>query len=624
MLEAIRDRAQGWIAKVILALLIIPFALWGVDSYFSGTGKEAPAAKIDDHEITQREFTKALQEQRESLGGAVDDAALRQRVMDQLINTRLLAVRAREAGFSILDPQIHAVLLGIEIFQENGQFSETRMENWLRSRGMGRGELLAMIGDDLLLQQVQIGLGEGALVPRAVAKRMAALLSQRREVNERVFDGKEFAAAVRIDDAEIERHYAAHQNDYATPAQVRLEYVTLGQKDLEAGITVTDEQARTHYESNIARYQEPEMRRAAHILIQVDAGADAAKRQAAKARAEELLREARANPAKFAELARQHSQDPGSAANGGDLGFFTRDMMVKPFSDMVWSLKPDEFGEVVETQFGYHVIRLLAVTPGARMAFDAVKGDIVRELTEAEAQRRYIEAAERFSNLVYEQADSLQPAAAEFGLPLRQSGWIARDQRDVTPAFLAHPRLMSAVFSDEAVAQRQNTEAIEVAPNMLVAARVLEHRPPGIRPLADVAAQIRARLTAEAARKLAIEAGTKALAQANAGEVPAGLSAPMPVSRMQPSGLPAAALRKIFQVDSTRLPAYVGVESDEGYRLYRVNRVEEGVVPPGLDETLRKDLRRLTINEEMRAYIAQLKAGAKIKITPGTLDGKAD
>lgn len=624
MLEAIRDRAQGWIAKVILALLIIPFALWGVDSYFSGTGKEAPAVKIDDTEISQREFAKALQDQRESLGVPVDDAALRQRVMDQLINTRLLSMRARDVGFTVLDPQIQAVLLGIEIFQDNGQFSEARMENWLRSRGMGRGELFAMIGDDLLLQQVQIGLGEGALVARPVATRMAALLSQRREVNERVFEGKDFAALVRIDEAEVERHYAAHQGDYATPAQVRLEYLTLAQRDLEAGIAVTDEQAHAHYQSNLARYQEPEMRRAAHILIQVDAGADAAKRQAAKARAEELLREVRAQPAKFGELARQHSQDPGSAANGGDLGFFTRDMMVKPFSDMVWSLTPDEFGEVVETQFGYHVIRLLAVTPGARMAFEAVKGDIVRELAEVEAQKRFIEAAERFSNLVYEQADSLQPAATEFGLPVRQSGWIVRDQRDVMPAFLAHPRLMNAVFADEAVAQRQNTEAIEVAPNMLVAARVLEHRPPGVRPLAEAAAQIRARLTADAARKLAIEAGTKALAQANAGEAPGGLSAPMPVSRMQPSGLPAAAVRAIFQVDDGRLPAYVGVESEEGYRLYRVNRVEEGAAPPGLDETLRKDLRRLTMNEEMRAYIAQLKAGAKIKITPGTLDGKAE
>jgi peptidyl-prolyl cis-trans isomerase D len=245
-------------------------------------------------------------------------------------------------------------------------------------------------------------------------------------VNEAAFDAKSFANAVRIDDKAVEDDYKARQKDYTTPAQVRIQYLTLSQAVLEAGIQVSDEQVRKHYEANAARFQEPEQRRAAHILIKVDQGADAKVRQAAKAKAEQLLAEARATPAKFADLARQHSQDPVSGAKGGDLGAFTRDMMVKPFADAAWSMKPGEIRGLVESQFGYHIIRLDNVVVGAKLGFDVVKDEIRRELRQQEAQRRFAESAERFSNLVYEQPDSLAPAAKEFGLKLVESGWIAK------------------------------------------------------------------------------------------------------------------------------------------------------------------------------------------------------
>jgi peptidyl-prolyl cis-trans isomerase D len=292
MLEAIRERAQGWIAKVILGLLVIPFALWGIDSYFSGGGQEPPAAEIGDVQISQREFIKTLKDQEEELGGKVEEKALRKLVMDQLVNTRVLSMAATKAGFSILDPQIQAVLAGVEIFQENGKFSEARMDAWLRSRGMSRGELPAMIGQDLLLKQVQIGYGEGALAAKPIAERLARLLSQQREINEAAFDAKSYANAVKIDDKAIEADYRGRQNDYTTPVQVKVQYVTLSQALLEEGIQIGDEQVRKHYEANVARYQEPEQRRAAHILVKVDEGADAKSRQAAKSRAEQLLAEA--------------------------------------------------------------------------------------------------------------------------------------------------------------------------------------------------------------------------------------------------------------------------------------------------------------------------------------------
>jgi peptidyl-prolyl cis-trans isomerase D len=250
MLEAIRERAQGWIAKVILALLIIPFALWGVDSYFSGGGKEAPAATVGDSEISQREFIKTLKDQQEALGAKAESTALRAQVMEQLVNTRLLSAAAEKSGFAILDPQIQAVLMGVEIFQENGRFSEARMESWLRGRNMSRAELLAMIHQDLLLKQVQIGYGEGALAAKSGATQLAGLLAQKRDVNDAIFDQAAFLKAVSVDDKAVAAEYAAQQKDYATPEQVRIQYLVLSQSNLESAIQVDEAQARAHFEAN--------------------------------------------------------------------------------------------------------------------------------------------------------------------------------------------------------------------------------------------------------------------------------------------------------------------------------------------------------------------------------------
>ena len=620
MLEAIRDRAQGWIAKVILALLIIPFALWGIDSYFSGSGQEKPAAKVNGEDISQRDFLKALRDQKEAMGGKVEEKALREMVMDQLVNTSLLSGAALKAGFSVVEPQIQSMLAGLETFQENGKFSQARLDAWLRSRGMSQGELMALLRQDQLLRQVQVGLGEGAIAPRPSVAHLADLIGQQREVNEIAFEQQAFVNQVKVDDKAIQAEYDAHKDKYATPREVKVQYAVLSLTQLEQGIKVSDEDARKFYESNQSRYQEPERRRASHILIQAAEGADAATKAAAKAKAEQILTEVRKAPGKFADLARQHSQDPGSGQNGGDLGPFTRDMMVKPFSDAVWSMKPGDISGLVESQFGFHIIRLDGVISGAKMGFDVVKGEILQTLRQQEAQRRFAEVAERFSNMVYEQPDSLEPVAKEFGLSLETSDWI--HERISSPAFLANPRLLEALFAEDSLQKHHNVEAVEVAPNTLVSARVLEYRPAGVLPLADVAQDIRSQLTKAQALKLASEAGQKALATAQSGQNLGGWSAPMTLSRAQPLNVPRAALKAVFRANVSKLPAYVGAETDEGYRVYRINRVV-AVDASAQVEQMRGDLRRLIAQEEVRAYLENLKAKADIKIEPTSLEPAA-
>lgn len=621
MLEAIRERAQGWIAKIILALLIVPFALWGIDSYFSRGGRQKPAATVNGEDISQQEFLKALRDQKEALGGKVDEKALRQTVMDQLVHTRLLADAAYKSGFAILEPQVQAVLAGLEAFQENGQFSQARLDAWLRSRGMSQGELMALLQQDHLLRQVQTGLGQGALVPRPSVAQLAALIGQQREVNEVVFDQQRYLGQAKVDDRAVQAEYEAKKDSYATPRQVRVQYAVLSLSSLEKGINPSDEDARKYYEANPSLYQEADKRRASHILIPVSPGADANARNAAKARAEQVLAEVRKTPKRFADLARQYSQDPGSAQKGGDLGAFAREMMVKPFADAVWSMQPGEISSLVETQFGFHIIRLDGVLPGTRMGFEAVKGEILQNLRRQEAQRRFAEAAERFSNLVYEQPESLDPVAKEFGIQLETSGWI--DEKHASPAFLANSRLLQSLFAEDSLKKRNNVEAVEVAPNTLVSARVVEYRPAGLRPLADVAAEIRQRLMQDQARKLAIEAGRKALSAAQAGQEVGGWSAPMTLSRGQALNVPQEAIKAVFRANVAKLPTHVGAETPEGYRLYRINRVTN-VDATAQMERMRVDLRRLMAQEELRAYMENLKARAKIEIQPSALEPAAE
>lgn len=618
MLEAIRERAQGWIAKVILALITIPFAIWGIESYFQGGSSEPPVASVGKDDISQREFFRALQNQRDALQQRgqvkvdIDNKAFRKSVLDELVDLRLISRAALDNGLVVPAGQMDAVIKSAPIFQDNGVYSEQRYQAWLREQGLGEKELAALIERESLAQQFQMGYGQGAVVAAASAERLANLMAQQREVSEVVFAADAYLKGVTVDDQAVAAEYEAHKNDFATPALVRIQYVVLSSEAIRAGIKVSDQAAKDYYEANQANYQEPEQRRASHILIKATE----------KAKADDIYKQVQANPGKFAELARQHSQDPGSAANGGDLGSFIRDAMVKPFADAVFGMKPGELRGPVQSEYGYHIIRLDGITPGKRVAFEAVKAEILQALAQQEAERKFAEVADRFGNLVYEQPDSLAPAAKEFNLQAKETGWIGRDQAD--PAFLAKPALMDALFSPEALEKHHNTEAVEVAPGTLVSARVIEHKPAGVRPLAEVAAVVRAKLSLRAAQAKAVAAGQAAEKALAAGQPVAGLSAPMLVSRMQPSKLPAEGIKAVFKANAAKLPAVAGVETRDGYRVYRINRVIEAAPDENRRKLVQRDLGRLAAQEEMRAYLAYVKAKAGVKVNEAILEKKAD
>lgn len=289
-----------------------------------------------------------------------------------------------------------------------------------------------------------------------------------------------YVAKVKLEDGAAKKFYDENTEQFRTPDQAKVEYVVLTPESL--AVEVSEAEIKAWYDGHKERYQQPEERRASHILI----AAEKLGKDKARQKAEEVLREVQAKPAAFAELARKHSDDPGSASQGGDLGFFGRGMMVKPFEDATFALRDGEVSGIVESDFGFHIIKLTGQHVAREKPLAEVRGEIERELKSSAVARKFAEAAESFSNMVYEQSDSLQPVAEQFKLKIQRSDWIGREANPAA-GVLGNAKLLAAVFSDDTIQNKRNTEAVEVAQNTLVAARIAEYQPASVQPLAGAA-----------------------------------------------------------------------------------------------------------------------------------------
>jgi peptidyl-prolyl cis-trans isomerase D len=389
-----------------------------------------------------------------------------------------------------------------------------------------------------------------------------------------------------------------------------------------AGIAVSDQAVADYYTSNAAQFGQPEQRSASHILIAVDRNADAATRAKAKAKATELLQTLQKTPGRFADLARTQSQDPGSAAQDGSLGSFSRGMMVKPFEDAVFSMKLSEIRGPVETDFGYHVIRLDGIKPAKTAPLAEVRTAVIEALRKQQAQKAFADQADSFGNLVYENADSLQPAATAAKLTIKQSGWMTI--RNAPPPF-NHAGLKDALFSPESIKSKQNTEAIEVQPGTLVAARVVDYRPARLRPLAEVSQTIEAQLHAEQNARLLSQKGEATIEALTKGrESGVNWSAFQVVGRQPSAALDSAGVKAVFRLNGDKLPAYTGFSRPDGsYRIVRVTRVVESPAQdPGLLSSIESGVTQAQERADMKAMVALITAGQKVKIKPNAIEGR--
>ncbi|HSO06049.1 MAG TPA: SurA N-terminal domain-containing protein [Pelomicrobium sp.] len=619
-------RNSKLLVQVILGLIIAAFALWGVESYRAG-GTTAGVAEVNGSTITQREFEDALRRQQDQLRqvlGSVDAATLdnpelRRGVLDNLIQQRLLVERAARLGFAIPDAQLADVIRQIEAFQRDGQFSQERYEALLRQQGMTPIMFEEQLRQELKVRQLADPYLAQDFVTQPMVERLVAVLEQKREISRASVAAESFLDKVSVDDAEAKAYYETRTEEFRVPEQVRVDYLVLSADALAGRIEVSEDELKAYYEAHRSEFGVPEERKASHILITVPAGAGEEERAKARRKAEELAAQAKKEPSRFAELAKTHSQDPGSAGNGGDLGSFRRGVMVKPFDDAVFAMTEGEIRGPVETEFGYHVIKLEAIKPSTVPAFEQARADVLRAVRTQKAARRLAEAAESFSNLVYEQPESLQPAADALGLTVQSSGWITRSGENAP--FPVNPRLLDALFGPDAVKDKRNTEAIEVAPNTLVAARVTEHKAASRKPFDEVERQIVARLKREKAAALAAKEGAALLEKLRKGEsVKLEWTGPSLVSRQEAAGVPPAALRGIFQAEKPSLPAYVGEDGPTGYTIYRVSGIVEA---DPADEAKRAayaaQLSRMLGQEEYAAFLASVRRDAEIEVNQRVL-----
>lgn len=621
MFEFVRTHSRLMLA--VMVLLIFPsFIFFGIQGYSRFTsGESATVASVDGHAITRAEWEReharnverARQQSPNVDASVFDTPQMKRQTLEGMIRDRLLLADAEAMHLAPDDRRLQ------RLFVTDPQFAPLRNpdgsvnRDLLAAQGMSSQIFAARLRQDLAVQQVLAGISQTSFVPAAVAAPSLDAMLQQREVQLQRFDPAGYKARVAPTDAEIAAYYKAHEAQYRAPEQASISYVVLDTDALMKGVTVSESDLHSYYEQNLKLYSVPEQRRASHILITVPADASPAVREQAQARAEAILAEVRKNPADFAALARKDSQDPGSAAQGGDLGYFGRGAMVKPFEDTVFAMKPGEISNVVKTDFGYHIIMLTGVRGGETKPFDAVRGEIEAAVRKSLAQKKFADAAEQFTNMVYEQPDSLTPVIAKFGLTA-QTATVQRKPAPGATGALGSAKLLADVFAPDSLTRKHNTDAVEIGPSALASARVVQYTPAHALTLAEVKDRVRDAVVAEQAAALARKDGLARLAELRKAPDQT-LPTSVTVSRGQPQGQPPELVDAVLRADAAKLPAVIGVDlGAQGYVVARVDKVLPRPAVPGGDAALVGQYTQAWTDAELQAYLAALRTRYKVKI----------
>jgi peptidyl-prolyl cis-trans isomerase D len=635
MFEHVRRHTK--ILMVVLFLLIIPsFVLVGVDGYNRFLEKDRTVARVGKSEITRGEWDNAHREEVERIrqlmptidAKLLDSDAARYASLERLVRERVLQQAAQDSRLGVSDARLAREIQGIPAIaglrRPDGSLDIERYRDLLGRQGMSPEMFEAGLRRELAARQVQAGVAQTAFIAAVPADLALGAWFERREVQVARFATSDFSARVQPTDADLEAYYQANQSQFQAPEQARIEYVVLDIDAVRKGVRLSEQDVRSYYEQNVARLSGPEERRASHILISVAKDAPAAERQKARERAQDLLAQARKSPEGFAALARKHSQDPGSASNGGDLDFFGRGAMVKPFEDAAFTLKKGEISDLVETDFGFHIIRVTDVKAPRQKSFAELRTSLEDDLKNQQARARFAEAAEVFTNGVYEQSDSLKPVAEKLRLDIQTASRLGRQPEPGARGVLASAKFLEAVFSPDAVSNKRNTEAVEIAPSQLAAARIVDYTPARTLPLAEVRALVRERVVQSRAAELARVEGQQKLAAWKAAPAEGRLGGVQTVSRDAAPGLSASVVDAVLRADGAQLPQWVGVDlGAQGYVVARVNkRIERPSATADASRQERAQYAQWWMQAENQAYYQMLQDRLKvqIKVARPTLD----
>ncbi|AOJ09747.1 SurA N-terminal domain-containing protein [Burkholderia mayonis] len=631
MLDFFRNHQR--LMMFFLLLIVLPgLGIVGIQGFRGFFDESANVAAVNGRKITRTEFDGMLRQQidqaRQALGAQFDMKAFdtperRQQLLDGLIQQRALADETQRLHLTASDGAVRQTLLGDPVISSlkkpDGSFDAERYTQMLAMQGMTPDQYQERVRYSLALQQIPTSIVSSAFTPKSVARRLTELAEQQREVQPMVLKSADYAAKVRPTDAQISAYYDAHKQAFATRETATIQYLVYSQATAAAAAQPSDVDIKKYYDDNIAHYRTDAQVRVSHIFIAAAKDASAADKAAAKAKAERLLAEVRTHPDQFAQIAEKNSQDAPSAAKGGDLGFITRGSTAggTAFDDAAFALKKDEISGVVQGDFGFHILKATDVKPAVVKPLAEVKDSIAADLKQQFAAKAFADNAEGFSSTVYEKAKSLQPAADKYKLTV-QTATVSPQPNPALPpdSPLNNAKFLAAVFAVDSVKNGNNTQAIDVGNNTLVAARVTNHQPSVVPALDAIKDPVRAKVAAEEAARLAKQDGEAKLAELRKSKSTAGFAAADKISRTQAHGLPPAAVSAIYKVDPKTLPAYVGVDlGGDGYAIFRVNAV--AAAAPVDDQRLgaaQQQLAQLYAQSETEAYLASLRTRSKVKL----------
>ena len=624
MFDFVRKHTK--IMQLVLFLLIVPsFVLVGINGYNNMKEGGDAVAKVGGREILQGEWDAAhkqevdrLRQQMPTLDSKLlESPAARYATLERMVRDRVLAATAEDLRLNIPEQRLRQLLAADKSLDPfYGPDGKLDAQRFMAATGQTPEQFRAGLLAELSSRQVMVGVGGTTFATPAQAALSLNAFFEKREVQVARFAAADYASRVNPTEAELEAFYKANAAMFQAPEQANIEYLVLDLDTVRKTIAINEQDLKTYYEQNASRLGGQEERRASHILIASPKTAPAAEREKAKARAEELLAAVKKAPDSFADLARKNSQDPGSAANGGDLDFFTRGAMTKAFEDAAFALKKGDISPVVETEFGYHIIKVTDVKTPKQRSFEEMKPELEAEVKKQQAQRKFAEVADTFSNGVYEQADSLKPVADKLKLEIRTASGVQRTAAPGAPPALANPKFLAALFAPDSVDKKRNTEAVEIAPSTLVAGRVTQYTPARTVPFAEARDRVRERVVATRAAELAKKDGMEKLAAWKANPASADLPAAVTLSRQETQKQPAPVVEAALRADPTALPAFAGVElGEQGYAVVRVNKVLPREAPP---EAVAKQDREQYVqawgSAENLAYYNLLKERLKVQI----------
>lgn len=627
MFDFVRKHTK--IMMFMLFLLIIPaFVLVGIDGYNNLREKGETVARVGGHDITQGEWDAAHKSESDRLRASMpnldvkllDSPEARYATLERLVRERVLAQAADKFNLMTSDARLAREL------QENptiaslrlpdGKLDMDRYRQLAASQGLTPEGFEARVRYDLSVRQVEAAVTSTGFSAASVADVSLNAFFEKREVQVASFATVDFASKISPAEADLEAFYKTNQALFQAPEQASIEYVVLDLEAVKHSIAISESDLKSYYEQNAARLSGNEERRASHILINAAKDATAADRQRARAQADELLTAVRKAPDSFADVAKKNSQDTGSAGNGGDLDFFARGAMVKPFEDAVFSLKKGDISEVVESDFGFHIIKLTDIKTPTQRSFEELRAGIEADLKTQQAQRKFAETAEVFTNGVYEQSDSLKPVADKLGLEVKTVANVMRKPPPGATGVLTHAKFLAAIFGSDAIEKKRNTEAIETAPNQLTAGRITHYTPARTLPFADVRSVVHERVVAARAAELAKKEGMQKLAAWKAEPASATLPAAVIVSRDQSQTIPPQVLAAALRADASALPVFAGVDlGAQGYAVIRVNKIVPRPAPAEASAKQdRAQYARWWTGAENQAYYGFLKERFKAQI----------